>query len=236
MCDALLEDGSSASSRSAASIRSQSLTSARKILWALARRRRASMRCASRWDAAASPSSTPRRSAIATSSKAITAGCSCARRSCSAATRCCSSPKRSTPSLLTLMWRFGAPAVLLLLACVALALWRAGARFGPLAAPHRDRAPLARRADPRHRPVRAALRRRQRAARGHAARAARGGACTASRATPPVERGTRGRARQAQRRRCRSELGRRSNYSGTRNSHELRNAIAVLETARRKFC
>ena len=34
-------------------------------------------------------------------------------------------------SLLRLLWRFGAPAVLLLAAFVALALWRAGARFGP---------------------------------------------------------------------------------------------------------
>ena len=34
-------------------------------------------------------------------------------------------------SIVSLTWRFGAPAVLLLLAAVALALWRAGPRFGP---------------------------------------------------------------------------------------------------------
>ena len=37
-------------------------------------------------------------------------------------------------SLLTLTWRFGAPAVILFLTFVALALWRGGRRFGPLAA------------------------------------------------------------------------------------------------------
>ena len=34
-------------------------------------------------------------------------------------------------SMLRLLWRFGAPALLLLAGFVALALWRAGARFGP---------------------------------------------------------------------------------------------------------
>lgn len=37
-------------------------------------------------------------------------------------------------SLLTLAWRFGAPAVVLFLTFVALALWRGSQRFGPLAA------------------------------------------------------------------------------------------------------
>lgn len=37
-------------------------------------------------------------------------------------------------SLLVLAWRFGAPAVVLFLAFVALALWRGSQRFGPLAA------------------------------------------------------------------------------------------------------
>jgi hypothetical protein len=45
------------------------------------------------------------------------------------------------PSLLTLMWRHGAPAIVLLLAAIGLALWRASARFGPLAEPR----PIARR-------------------------------------------------------------------------------------------
>ena len=38
-------------------------------------------------------------------------------------------------SLLALAWRYGAPAVSLFLLFVALALWRGGQRFGPLAAP-----------------------------------------------------------------------------------------------------
>jgi hypothetical protein len=39
------------------------------------------------------------------------------------------------PSLLALLWRHGAPVVVLSLAFGALALWRDGVRFGPLAAP-----------------------------------------------------------------------------------------------------
>ena len=37
-------------------------------------------------------------------------------------------------SLLKLMWRYGAPVIVLAIALVALALWRGSARFGPLAA------------------------------------------------------------------------------------------------------
>ena len=39
------------------------------------------------------------------------------------------------PSLLTLIWQYGGPVVILALALAALALWRNAARFGPLAAP-----------------------------------------------------------------------------------------------------
>ena len=38
------------------------------------------------------------------------------------------------PSLLALLWRYGAPVVMLTLTLVALVLWRGGVRFGPLAA------------------------------------------------------------------------------------------------------
>jgi hypothetical protein len=38
------------------------------------------------------------------------------------------------PTLLALLWRHGAPVVMLTLALVALVLWRGGVRFGPLAA------------------------------------------------------------------------------------------------------
>lgn len=39
------------------------------------------------------------------------------------------------PSLLTLMWRHGAPAIVLVFGAIGLALWRTSARFGPLAEP-----------------------------------------------------------------------------------------------------
>ena len=39
------------------------------------------------------------------------------------------------PSLIALLWRYGAPVVILGLAAVGLSLWRDGARFGPLEAP-----------------------------------------------------------------------------------------------------
>lgn len=39
------------------------------------------------------------------------------------------------PSLLTLMWRHGAPSIVLVLGAIGLALWRTSARFGPLAEP-----------------------------------------------------------------------------------------------------
>ena len=39
------------------------------------------------------------------------------------------------PSLLTLMWRYGAPAIVLALMAIGFALWRTSARFGPLAQP-----------------------------------------------------------------------------------------------------
>jgi hypothetical protein len=42
--------------------------------------------------------------------------------------------EEETASLLTLMWQYGAPVVVLLLGALALALWRASARFGPAAA------------------------------------------------------------------------------------------------------
>ena len=38
------------------------------------------------------------------------------------------------PSLLALLWQYGAPVVMLSLTLVALVLWRGGVRFGPLAA------------------------------------------------------------------------------------------------------
>ena len=39
------------------------------------------------------------------------------------------------PSLLTLTWRYGAPAIVLALMAIGFALWRTSARFGPLAEP-----------------------------------------------------------------------------------------------------
>ena len=78
-------------------------------------------------------------------------------------------PHRGRPRVAAgLIWRFGAPAVLLLLAAVALGTVARAVRFGPLVGAAANRAPFAGRADSRHRAVRAALRRRRGAARRRA--------------------------------------------------------------------
>jgi hypothetical protein len=135
-------------------------------------------------------------------------------------------------SLPTLVWRFGAPAVLLLLAAVALALWRAAVRFGPpVAATESARRSLAEQ-------IRGTGRFVVRFGGGRALHAA------ASRAL-----------REAARQRIHDferlssedrvaalakasglhsgDLAHAMHFSGSRNSHELGQAIAVLETARR---
>jgi hypothetical protein len=135
-------------------------------------------------------------------------------------------------SLLALVWRFGAPAVLLLLAAAGITLWRAGVRFGPrVAAAESARRSLAEQ-------IRGTGQFVLRFGGGRALHAA------ANRALRDVAR-----QRIHDYERLSSEarvialakatglgvgdLSHAINFSGDRNSHELRNAIAVLETARR---
>ena len=95
------------------------------------------------------------------------------------------------PSLLALLWQYGAPVVMLTLTLVALVLWRGGTRFGPLAAVPDAGPPLAGRADPRHGAVRLAPRRRELASRGLRPRARRSGGSPDSRLRELVTRRTR---------------------------------------------
>lgn len=135
-------------------------------------------------------------------------------------------------SLLSLMWRFGAPAVLLLLACVALALWRAGPRFGPAAA----RAVSARRSLAEQ--IRGTGRFALRFGGGQALHAAAVRALrdAAIRRFPGYD-DMSSEARVAALAKASGidaeELAPMLNRSGARSTHELRNAIAMLETARR---
>jgi hypothetical protein len=137
-------------------------------------------------------------------------------------------------SILALLWRYGAPAVLLAFALIALGLWRASARFGPLMAPaetarrslseqirgsgqfalrfgggkalHAAMVRALRDAAQKHLPAYDRLSSEERVA------------AVAKLSGIPVE-----------------ELGPVLNYSGARSSHELRNAIAVLEDTRRRI-
>jgi len=136
-------------------------------------------------------------------------------------------------SLLRLLWRFGAPAALLLLAGVALALWRASPRFGPRAAP-----------------TQSARRSLAEQIRGTGQFALRFGAGAALHAA--ALRALRDAAihrfpgydhmSASERAAALDKLGIGSEElvpammtSRTRNSHELRDAIAVLESARRRL-
>lgn len=137
-------------------------------------------------------------------------------------------------SIIDLMWLYGAPAVLLFLALIALALWRGIPRFGPLAAP-----------------IETARRSLAEQIRGTGQFALRFGGGTALHAA--MVRALRDAAlrhlpaydRMASNERVAAvaklsgipedDLGPVLNHSGARSSHELRNAIAVLETARRRL-
>jgi len=137
-------------------------------------------------------------------------------------------------SLMRLMWRFGAPAVLLLFAAVALGLWRAGMRFGPpVAATESARRSLAEQ-------IRGTGQFALRFGGGrslHAAtlRALRNAAIhrfpgydeMASEARIEAVAKTTGIGA--------GELGPAMNFLGERSPHELREAIAVLESARRRL-
>jgi hypothetical protein len=137
-------------------------------------------------------------------------------------------------SLLTLVWRFGAPVVLLLALLVALSLWRSSARFGPLTAPlDKSRRSLAEQ-------IRGSGQFTLRFGGGRALHTAlvRAVREAAIRRVPTYDRMS-SEERVATLAKLtgvlESELGPALNYSGARSSHELRNVIAVLETARRRL-
>ncbi len=137
-------------------------------------------------------------------------------------------------SIMALTWRYGAPVVLLLVALVGLALWRNTARFGPLQAlPDKARRSLAEQIRGTGEFV---LRYGGgRALHGALVRALREAAI---RRLPGYDRmSTEDRVAALSKLTgvLASELGPALDYSGTRSPHELRNVIAVLETARRRL-
>jgi hypothetical protein len=137
-------------------------------------------------------------------------------------------------SLLALTWRFGAPVVLLLLAALALALWRAAPRFGPtMPSPESARRSLAEQ-------IRGTGQFLLRVGDGQALHAATVRALLAAAtrrisafsSLSSVERIN----RLAQATGFSAEaLGAAVNYSGARRANELRSAIALLEAARREI-
>jgi hypothetical protein len=137
-------------------------------------------------------------------------------------------------SLLRLLWRFGAPALLLLAGFVALSLWRAGARFGPpipatmtarrsLAEQIRGTGQFALRFGGGQALHAAALRALRDAAVQHFPNYDQMASETRVAAIAKAS-GT-----------SADELGPAMNYSGARNLHELYDAIALLESTRRRL-
>jgi len=137
-------------------------------------------------------------------------------------------------SLLTLTWRYGAPVMLLLAALIVLALWRNVSRFGPLTAvPDKARRSLAEQ-------IRGTGQFTLRFGGGRALHAAMVRALreAAIKRLPTYDRlSTEDRVAAIARLTgvLASELGPALNHSGSRSTHELRNVIAVLETARRRL-
>jgi hypothetical protein len=137
-------------------------------------------------------------------------------------------------SLLSLTWRYGAPVVLLLAALITLALWRNTTRFGPLAAaPEKARRSLAEQ-------IRGTGEFTLRYGGGRALHAALVRALreAAIRRLPAYDRmSTEDRVAAVSKLTgvLAGELGPALSYTGARSLHELRNAIAVLETARRRL-
>ena len=137
-------------------------------------------------------------------------------------------------SLLTLVWRFGRPVVLLMFAAIALSLWRATARFGPPVA----RTETARRSLAEQ--IRGTGQFALRFGGGQSLHAAEVRALrdAAVRRVPAYDRLSseeRISALAKQARVAADELGPALFFSGQRSTHELRHAIAVLETARRRI-
>jgi hypothetical protein len=137
-------------------------------------------------------------------------------------------------NLLSLMWRFGAPAVLLTVACIVLVLWRSGPRFGPqVAATTSARRSLAEQ-------IRGTGLFALRFGSGKALHAAAVRALrdAAIRKFPRFDRMSseeRVAALSTASGISAQELGPALNHIGVRSPHELRQAIAVLEAARRRL-
>lgn len=137
-------------------------------------------------------------------------------------------------SLVALLWRYGAPAVLLLGAAIALALWRSAARFGPMiAASGTARRSLAEQ-------IRGTGQFTLRLGGGTAlhaaaARALRDAAVRRLPAYDHMASEDRVAALARASGLAADDLGPALHFSGSRSSHELRHAIAVLETARRRL-
>jgi hypothetical protein len=137
-------------------------------------------------------------------------------------------------SLLTLMWAFGSPVVLLSLALIGLALWRNSARFGPLAAaPESARRSLAEQ-------IRGTGQFVMRFGGGKALHAAAVRALDeAAQRKVSGYRGLSTNERVEAVARLTgieaSTLAPAINHSGPRRSHELRQALALIETARRRI-
>jgi len=137
-------------------------------------------------------------------------------------------------SLLSLMWMFGAPAVALALVLIALALWRGSVRFGPLTAePERARRSLAEQ-------IRGTGQFVLRVGKGKALHAAAVRALgeaalrrVASYTSLPAE--ERIAVLEKLTGLSAEELRSAIHYSGSRRTHDLRNALALIESARRRI-
>jgi hypothetical protein len=142
--------------------------------------------------------------------------------------------EQDQPPLLQLTWRYGAPVVVLALVLVALALWRSGARFGPLAAaPQTARRSLAEQ-------IRGTGQFALRVGAGeslHAAavRALKEAASRHILAYTRLESAERMAALARVTGLDADALSAAVNYSGARRSNELRGAIALVEAARRRI-
>jgi hypothetical protein len=137
-------------------------------------------------------------------------------------------------SILRLLWRYGAPVVLLMAGLVVLALWRSSLRFGPMTAP----ADTARRSLAEQ--IRGTGQFALRFGGGQSLHAATVRALrdAAIRRFPNFDRmpseervSVLAKATGI----AAAELGPALNFSGPRSTHELRNSIAALEAARRRL-
>jgi hypothetical protein len=137
-------------------------------------------------------------------------------------------------SIFRLLWRYGAPVVLLMAGLVVLALWRSSLRFGPMTAP----AETARRSLAEQ--IRGTGQFALRFGGGHSLHAATVRALrdAAVRRFPNFDRmpseervSVLAKATGI----AAAELGPALNFSGPRSTHELRNSIAALEAARRRL-